>query len=333
MTGDRSRLLSAAARRSLGCLLALESSPDAAAAALRAGAPLGAGDAGRELLAALDAHGLAPWAHEALGRAGLREALAPELADRLRDRYRETALRNRVLFASLAEIAAALTGRGVELIPLKGAALAHRVYGNPGLRPMQDLDLLVRAGRRRCGRRGAARGRVRGAPPPGRGGRAAGALPPRLRPALAGRQGRAALESRRGGVPPGFSAGAPVGALAGRGGRHALARSGDGAGRGRDARLETRLPQPGAGRGRAAAPAALRTALRQSSALAARPAPPDARRRRVPRRLPRACAGVGGGGRARRRGRASRRQPSAGSRAGEAPGRASRMPRPPAPPS
>lgn len=136
-------MLSAETRGRLGLLLALETSPEEAAA-LRAGAPHGGGAAGRQLLGALEAHGLAPWAHDTIGRSGLRETFAPAFLQRLREVYRATTLRNRALFAALEQIAAAFSGRGVALIPLKGAALAHRVYGNPGLRPMQDLDLLVR---------------------------------------------------------------------------------------------------------------------------------------------------------------------------------------------
>ena len=40
---------------------------------------------------------------------------------------------------------------GVPFLVLKGAALAHLVYGDPRLRPMRDVDLLIRKadGRRR----------------------------------------------------------------------------------------------------------------------------------------------------------------------------------------
>ncbi|MHB8836225.1 MAG: nucleotidyltransferase domain-containing protein [Candidatus Methylomirabilia bacterium] len=138
------RLVSAQTRGRLELLLALETSPEPAAATLREGAPHGGGEAGRELLETLEAHGLAPWAHDTLGRAGLREAFALDFLLRLKDVYRATVLRNRVLFASLEQIGAACARRGVALIPLKGAALARRLYGNPGLRPMQDLDLLVK---------------------------------------------------------------------------------------------------------------------------------------------------------------------------------------------
>ena len=40
----------------------------------------------------------------------------------------------------------ALEDNGIPLLLLKGAALAHLVYGKPLLRPMRDVDMLVRAG-------------------------------------------------------------------------------------------------------------------------------------------------------------------------------------------
>lgn len=45
--------------------------------------------------------------------------------------------------ATLSELGAALAGAGIGMVVLKGGALAHQVYAEPGLRPMEDLDLLV----------------------------------------------------------------------------------------------------------------------------------------------------------------------------------------------
>jgi hypothetical protein len=50
---------------------------------------------------------------------------------------------NRVRAAALAEILAAFQAAGIEALVLKGAALAHLVYPQPGLRPMRDVDVLV----------------------------------------------------------------------------------------------------------------------------------------------------------------------------------------------
>jgi hypothetical protein len=75
-----------------------------------------------------------------------RPGAPPEIVDRLYHHYWATHFRNRALLAELAEIAAAAAAAGIDVVPLKGADLAARVYSSPALRPMSDVDLLVRAG-------------------------------------------------------------------------------------------------------------------------------------------------------------------------------------------
>lgn len=57
------------------------------------------------------------------------------------------AMRQRAIAAvqteTLGEISDALGGAGIEFVALKGGALAHLIYPDPGLRPMDDLDILV----------------------------------------------------------------------------------------------------------------------------------------------------------------------------------------------
>ena len=50
---------------------------------------------------------------------------------------------NTIRFACLQEIAALFAEQDIALIALKGAALAHILYDDPFLRPMNDMDLLV----------------------------------------------------------------------------------------------------------------------------------------------------------------------------------------------
>lgn len=54
---------------------------------------------------------------------------------------------NQRRFAQLAPTLAALTGIGIPVMLLKGMALALHHYDHPGLRPMDDVDLLVPASR------------------------------------------------------------------------------------------------------------------------------------------------------------------------------------------
>lgn len=63
---------------------------------------------------------------------------------RLRETSRASAAKNLMLFADLAKIVVAAQTAGWPVIPLKGAFLAEAVYGDIALRPMADLDLLVK---------------------------------------------------------------------------------------------------------------------------------------------------------------------------------------------
>lgn len=63
---------------------------------------------------------------------------------RLREAYTSTTLHNRLFLHELSRVLPLLNGHGVDVILLKGVALVAGLYGDPGLRPMADLDLLVR---------------------------------------------------------------------------------------------------------------------------------------------------------------------------------------------
>lgn len=62
----------------------------------------------------------------------------------LESETRQTAVRTLRFHAELAALARALAVDGIPLIVLKGAYLAQETYGNPALREMVDLDVLVR---------------------------------------------------------------------------------------------------------------------------------------------------------------------------------------------
>lgn len=86
-------------------------------------------------------HRLGPLLYDAL-RA--EECLPPDLEAEWREEYLATALRNALLLHEARAVTARLTAVGLPVILLKGAALAQTVYPNIALRPMVDLDLLVR---------------------------------------------------------------------------------------------------------------------------------------------------------------------------------------------
>lgn len=95
----------------------------------------------RALAAAVTHHGLAPILYSFTRRRAAD--LPPDLSDLLAASYRQNKARSIILLGEAATIVAALEARGIPCIPLKGAALAEDLYGDPTLRPMTDVDLLV----------------------------------------------------------------------------------------------------------------------------------------------------------------------------------------------
>jgi hypothetical protein len=89
-------------------------------------------------------HAVAPLVQRALGRA-VRDGVVPEaVRDELAALYRASGRRSARLFGALGEVVTAFDRVGVEAIALKDAALAVDVYPERALRPMGDVDVLVR---------------------------------------------------------------------------------------------------------------------------------------------------------------------------------------------
>jgi len=85
---------------------------------------------------------LLPLLHANLTRLGVSDPWAPVL----RGAYRKAWYTNRVLLHALEKVVRALEGAGVPTMALKGSALVAAVYSDVGLRPMNDIDLLVHPG-------------------------------------------------------------------------------------------------------------------------------------------------------------------------------------------
>jgi hypothetical protein len=71
------------------------------------------------------------------------EAFDEEVAGRLKGLYRRSWTRNQILFEAAGGAIELLRERGIETVVLKGASLAVRTYRDAGVRPMEDVDLLV----------------------------------------------------------------------------------------------------------------------------------------------------------------------------------------------
>ena len=88
--------------------------------------------------------GVVPLVHWNLRRLDLLRRLPFEAQQRLMAGAQSLWARGAVLTARWGEATSALREAGIETITLKGIVLAHTVYPEPGLRPMADIDLLVR---------------------------------------------------------------------------------------------------------------------------------------------------------------------------------------------
>jgi Uncharacterised nucleotidyltransferase len=111
-------------------------------------AKLAGGDLDWERLVSLSyAHGIAPLIYHSLQQSAVNHRMPPAAARALRDSYYLNAARNSLLYNELTRILNALSDRSIEVIVLKGAALAETVYPHRAFRPMSDIDLLVKSER------------------------------------------------------------------------------------------------------------------------------------------------------------------------------------------
>lgn len=89
-------------------------------------------------------HRLGPMLHDRLGRGDLADTVPQEVEDRLKAVHRKHTLRNLKIYRELVTVTRILDAAQIPSIALKGAFLAQFAYAEPGLRPMRDLDLLLR---------------------------------------------------------------------------------------------------------------------------------------------------------------------------------------------
>ncbi|OPX35180.1 MAG: hypothetical protein B1H11_09505 [Desulfobacteraceae bacterium 4484_190.1] len=89
-------------------------------------------------------HGIGPILYQELKRVEGNRLIPQKAFAELAETYYATAARNMYLFAQLQKVVEALGEQGIDVILLKGAALASMVYHDAGLRPMYDIDLLAK---------------------------------------------------------------------------------------------------------------------------------------------------------------------------------------------
>jgi len=97
-----------------------------------------------EVLESAFSHGVAPLLCHNLKKIQKSKLIPEKVMHKLKKAYYGNVASNMYLYAELKRILEAFNEKGVDVILLKGAALAKTVYGDIGLRPMSDIDLLVK---------------------------------------------------------------------------------------------------------------------------------------------------------------------------------------------
>jgi hypothetical protein len=96
-----------------------------------------------QMLDAIERHGLAPLAWDALTTSGHTDAWPALLQERLRRAYAAQALVAGLLDAELRRVIAAAGEAGIRTVLIKGAALGYTHYRLPHLRPRSDSDIVI----------------------------------------------------------------------------------------------------------------------------------------------------------------------------------------------
>lgn len=91
----------------------------------------------RELFSLLKRHRLLPLANDLL------KTQPDETRSQWKNTLQQKALRSHQLLAETLEIIGHFQEAGIRILPLKGALLAHSLYGDTGARHFNDIDLLV----------------------------------------------------------------------------------------------------------------------------------------------------------------------------------------------
>lgn len=124
------------------CLSFCAQPPGSPVATARLPAALSAVPSLHDLVDAAEQHGLEPLVLAHIRAAGF--SVPSDIYDRLQARQVQHAHAAAVRTRVVGDVGRAMAQARVPLLVLKGAALAQMVYADPRLRPMRDVDLLVR---------------------------------------------------------------------------------------------------------------------------------------------------------------------------------------------
>jgi len=100
------------------------------------------------IVKSVSGHGIVSLLFHNLRNINENDIIPQKVMETLKKKYYDNALRNMRLYNELSKVLEALKTVGIEVIVLKGAVLAETVYQNIGLRPMGDIDIMVRFDRK-----------------------------------------------------------------------------------------------------------------------------------------------------------------------------------------
>ena len=89
-------------------------------------------------------HGVSSLAFNGLRCVQDRNLLPNPLFEKLKSEYKKNWVRNTIIFLELDRLVALLDKAKIPTILLKGAAINRMIYGDIGLKPMSDIDILVK---------------------------------------------------------------------------------------------------------------------------------------------------------------------------------------------
>lgn len=89
-------------------------------------------------------HDIVPLLYHHFATNGMAGCIPSDIMEKLQERYLNNSWKNTRLYHEFSKVLKTLQAEGVAVIVLKGAALAEHIYQNMALRPMGDVDLLVK---------------------------------------------------------------------------------------------------------------------------------------------------------------------------------------------
>jgi hypothetical protein len=94
-------------------------------------------------LSLVNFHGAAPLVSRNLLSNSLTQHIPHLYREQMKNLYNNFIYRNILLNEELIRVLSAFKQHGISAIVLKGTVLAEQIYGNPGLRPVTDMDIMV----------------------------------------------------------------------------------------------------------------------------------------------------------------------------------------------